>query len=92
MILALAEVAWSAPERNHGPIFVPVLLKAVGYLQSKGYHPFDLKKEIGNRPEAAQPVQHLALGKTVNIMLPYNSSIRHKVINLTDGIRGELDL
>ena len=26
---------------------VPRALKAVAYLQSKGYHPFDLKKEIG---------------------------------------------
>lgn len=73
-ILALAEVAWSAPERKSWTDFRPRALKAVGYLQSKGYHPFDLKKEIGNRPEAAQPIQHLALGKTVKYNAPYNSS------------------
>ena len=88
-ILALAEVAWSAPERKSWTDFRPRALKAVGYLQSKGYHPFDLKKEIGNRPEAAQPVQHLALGKTVKYNAPYNSSYPAQGDKtLTDGIRG----
>lgn len=88
-ILALAEVAWSAPERKSWTDFRPRTLKAVGYLQSKGYHPFDLKKEIGNRPEAAQPVQHLALGKTVKYNAPYNSSYPAQGDKtLTDGIRG----
>lgn len=73
-ILALAEVAWSAPERKSWTDFRPRALKAVAYLQSKGYHPFDLKKEIGNRPEASKPVQHLALGKTVKYNAPYNAS------------------
>lgn len=88
-ILALAEVAWSAPERKSWTDFRPRALKAVGYLQSKGYHPFDLKKEIGNRPEAAQPVQHLALGKTIKYNAPYNSSYPAQGDKtLTDGIRG----
>ncbi|EKA89966.1 family 20 glycosylhydrolase [Bacteroides fragilis] len=88
-ILALAEVAWSAPERKSWTDFRPRALKTVGYLQSKGYHPFDLKKEIGNRPEAAQPVQHLALGKTVKYNAPYNSSYPAQGDKtLTDGIRG----
>ncbi|MCC2233110.1 glycoside hydrolase family 20 protein [Bacteroides hominis] len=88
-ILALAEVAWSAPERKSWTDFRPRALKAVAYLQSKGYHPFDLKKEIGNRPEAAQPVQHLALGKTVKYNAPYNSSYPAQGDKtLTDGIRG----
>lgn len=88
-ILALAEVAWSAPERKSWTDFRPRALKAVGYLQSKGYHPFDLKKEIGNRPEAAQPIQHLALGKTVKYNAPYNSSYPAQGDKtLTDGIRG----
>ena len=88
-ILALAEVAWSAPERKSWTDFRPRALKAVGYLQSKGYHPFDLKKEIGNRPEAAQPIQHLALGKTAKYNAPYNSSYPAQGDKtLTDGIRG----
>lgn len=62
-ILALAETAWSAPERKSWPDFHTRALSAVADLQAKGYHPFDLKKEIGSRPESLQPVSHLALGK-----------------------------
>ena len=46
-ILALAETAWSAPERKSWPDFHTRALSAVADLQAKGYHPFDLKKEIG---------------------------------------------
>ena len=89
-ILALAEVAWSAPERKSWPDFHDRALKAVRELQAKGYHPFDLKNEIGSRPESVQPVAHLALGKKVI----YNSSYSPHYpaqgnTALTDGIRGD---
>lgn len=89
-ILALAEVAWSAPERKSWPDFHARALKAVRELQAKGYHPFDLKNEIGSRPESVQPVAHLALGKKVI----YNSSYSPHYpaqgnTALTDGIRGD---
>ena len=89
-ILALAEVAWSAPERKSWPDFHTRALSAVADLQKKGYHPFDLSKEIGSRPESLQPVSHLALGKKVI----YNSSYSPHYpaqgnTALTDGIRGD---
>ena len=89
-ILALAEVAWSAPERKSWPDFHDRALKAVRELQARGYHPFDLKNEIGSRPESVQPVAHLALGKKVI----YNSSYSPHYpaqgnTALTDGIRGD---
>ena len=89
-ILALAETAWSAPERKSWPDFHTRALSAVADLQAKGYHPFDLKKEIGSRPESLQPVSHLALGKKVT----YNSSYSPHYpaqgnTALTDGIRGD---
>lgn len=88
-LLALAEVAWSAPERKSYADFHPRALAAVSFLQSKGYHPFDLSKEIGNRPEASQPVRHLALGKTVMYNAPFNTSYPAQgEKTLTDGIRG----
>lgn len=88
-LLALAEVAWSAPSRKDWTDFHARALKAVAYMQSKGYHPFDLTKEIGNRPEASQPVQHLALGKSVKYNAPYNSSYPAQGDKtLTDGVRG----
>lgn len=89
-ILALAEVAWSAPERKSWPDFHARALKAVADLQAKGYNPFDLKNEIGSRPEALQPVTHLALGKKVIYNAPYNSSYAAQgEVTLTDGIRGD---
>ena len=89
-MLALAEVAWSAPERKSWPDFHTRALSAVPDLQKKGYHPFDLSKEIGSRPESLQPVSHLALGKKVT----YNSSYSPHYpaqgnTALTDGIRGD---
>ena len=64
-ILALAEVAWSAPSVKNYDDFHVRALKEVEALKAEGYHPFDLKNEIGNRPGADQPVQHLAVGKKV---------------------------
>lgn len=88
-VLALAEVAWSDPARKSYDDFRPRALKAVDWLQAQGYHPFDLKREIGNRPEATQPVSHLASGKSVKYNAPYNDSYAaQKEKTLTDGIRG----
>lgn len=88
-LLALAEVAWSDPSRKNWDDFHARALKAVPYMQSKGYHPFDLAKEIGNRPEASQPAQHLALGKSVKYNAPYNNSYPAQGDKtLTDGVRG----
>lgn len=89
-ILALAEVAWTAPERKSWPDFHTRALSAVADLQSKGYHPFDLKKEIGSRPESKQPVSHLALGKKVTYNSPYSPHYPAQGNTaLTDGIRGD---
>ena len=89
-ILALAEVAWTAPERKSWPDFHTRALSAVADLQSKGYHPFDLKKEIGSRPESKQSVSHLALGKKVIYNSPYSPHYPAQGNTaLTDGIRGD---
>ena len=89
-ILALAETAWSAPERKSWPDFHTRALSAVADLQAKGYHPFDLKKEIGSRPESLQPVSHLAWGKKVIYNSPYSPHYPAQGNTaLTDGIRGD---
>ena len=89
-ILALAETAWSAPERKSWPDFHTRALSAVADLQAKGYHPFDLKKEIGSRPESLQSVSHLASGKKVIYNSPYSSHYPAQGNTaLTDGIRGD---
>lgn len=89
-ILAISEVAWSAPERKSWTDFHARALQAVSFLQSKGYHPFDLKKEIGSRPESTRPVTHLATGKKVIYNLPYSPHYPAQGNTaLTDGIRGD---
>ena len=65
-ILALAEVAWSAVENKNYEDFHGRALKAVDELRAKGYNTFDLKNEVGNRPGADKPVEHLAVGKKVS--------------------------
>lgn len=89
-VLALAEVVWSAPERKSWTDFQTRALKAVADLQAKGYHPFDLQKEIGSRPESFQPIKHLALGKKVLYNAPFNASYPARgEVSLTDGIQGD---
>lgn len=88
-ILALAEVAWSQPERKAYNQFRQSALREVDWLQSKGYHPFPLKKEIGDRPESLQPIKHLAFGKPVKYNAPYNEYYKAQGDKaLTDGLRG----
>lgn len=83
----------AAPERKSWPDFHARALKAVTDLQAKGYHTFDLKSEIGSRPESLQPLTHLALGKKVIYNAPYNSSYAAQGdVTLTDGYPWRLDL
>lgn len=70
-LLALAEVAWTQPEKKDWERFRRSALKEVKWLQENGYHPFDLNKEVGERPVAATPVKHLGLKKQVKYTTPY---------------------
>ena len=71
-ILALAEVAWSAVANKNYEDFHGRALKAVDELRAKGYNPFDLKNEVGNRPGADKPVEHLGIGKKVSYAENHN--------------------
>ena len=88
-MIALAEVAWSKQENRSWDDFHTRALKIVDELKQKGYNPFDLKNEIGNRKEAQAPVEHLALGKKVKYNAPYwNNYPANGEATLTDGLRG----
>lgn len=87
--IALAEVAWSKPVNKSWEDFHRRALKIVDELKAKGYHPFELKNEIGNRKEAETPVEHLALGKKVAYNAPYWENYPAAgEATLTDGLRG----
>ena len=88
-LLALAEVAWTAPEHKDWPRFRQAALKEVQWLQSQGYHPFDLSKEVGERPESLQPVEHLGLHCHVTYAQTWSSAYPASGDStLTDGVRG----
>ena len=87
--IALAEVAWTKPENKSWDSFHERILKIIPQLQAKGYNPFDVSKEIGNRKEAAQPIEHLAVGKKVTFNIPYWPNYpANGEKTLTDGLRG----
>lgn len=88
-LLALAEVAWTQPDKKNWEHFRRCALKEVKWLQDNGYHPFDLSKEVGERPEAAVPVEHLGLMKTVKYTSPYAPQYTAGGDSaLVDGLRG----
>ena len=73
-------------------ISVKATIAIVDNMLERGYHPFNLKNEKGNRPESLQPISHLAVGKSVT----YNAPSRYYApkyaaagdATLTDGLRG----
>lgn len=88
-LLALAEVVWTLPENKSWPDFRVKALSETEKLKKKGYHPFDLKNETGNRPEWLEPVKHAASGKKVIYNSPYSDSYAAAgAFTLTDGLRG----
>ena len=90
--IAIAEVGWSQPEEKEYGLFRLRAIDIIEQMMKEGYHPFDLKNEIGERPESREPIQHLALGKSVTYNLPsryyapqYGAA---GDATLTDGLRG----
>lgn len=90
-MLALAEVAWSVPENKDYEDFHARALKAVDELRAKGYNPFDLRTEVGNRPGADKPIKHLGVGKCVAYVdgsAYYSGYTAGGDSALVDGLRG----
>ena len=90
--IAVAEIGWSPQCEREYAHFRSRAIDIVERMAEKGYNPFDLKNEIGNRPESMMPVEHLALGKSVT----YNYPSRYYGpqyaaagdVALVDGLRG----
>ena len=87
-MLAIAERGWS-PQSDDYADFRRRALKAVGWLQQNGYHPFDLKNETGARAESRTEIRHKGRGKKVQYLAPYSDAYRAGGDgSLTDGKRG----
>lgn len=88
-ILALAEIGWSPSEVKKWDNFHTRALQAVNILREQGYNPFPLEKEIGDKPESYQKVNHLAIRKKVTYANPYsNHYAAQGEKTLVDGVRG----
>lgn len=88
-ILALAEIGWSPSEVKKWDNFHTRALQAVNILREQGYNPFPLEKEIGDKPESYQKVNHLAIGKKVSYANLYsNHYAAQGEKTLVDGVRG----
>ncbi len=90
--IAIAEIGWSMPENRDYADFRRRAVAIVDRMIEEGYSPFDLKNEIGNRPESLTDVEHLALGKPVTYLAPSRYYAPQYAAQgdatLTDGKRG----
>ena len=90
--IAVAEIGWSQPENRNYTDFRERAVKIVDRMIEQGYKPFDLKNEIGNRPESKEDIDHLARGKKVIYLEPSRYYAPKYAAaydaTLTDGKRG----
>ena len=86
-MFALAEVAWSAPERKDYDDFHRRALLRIETARAEGYNTFDqVASERAERPEALKQVKHLALGCPVSCGAEwYESYAADGAASLTDG-------
>lgn len=59
---AIAEIGWTPQENRNYADFRDRAITLSEAMHSKGYNVFDLKNEIGPRPESLEPLDHLAVG------------------------------
>ncbi len=62
---AIAETGWSPAENKDYTRFRENAVRLAENLRSNGYNAFDLRNEIGPRPESLKPLGHLAAGAKV---------------------------
>lgn len=88
-MIAIAESAWSRPDRKDTEDFRRRAVAESQRMRQEGYTVFDITSEIGNRPEAQSPIDHLARGKKVTYLQPYWKNYPSSgETTLTDGVCG----
>ena len=70
-LLAVAEIGWTPQEERVWDDFRERALAWTDLLRRLGYHPFDLSREVGERPESQQLLEHLGRGASVTYATPY---------------------
>ena len=64
-VFAIAEIGWSPAGGKDYTRFRENAVRLAEKLRSKGYNTFDLRNEIGPRPESLKPLDHLAAGAKI---------------------------
>lgn len=64
-VFAIAEIGWSPAGGKDYTRFRENAVRLAEKLRSKGYNTFDLRNEIGPRPESLKPLEHLAAGAKI---------------------------
>ena len=63
---AVAEVGWSPAENKNYENFRIRAIAMADELRSQGYNPFELRGEIGPRPESLKALEHMGAGATLS--------------------------
>ena len=86
---AIAEVGWTQAERKDAASFRKRALSQADHLAARGYHPFDLRREFGERKGYGVPLQHLGAGCPVHYAHPWSKQYPAAgAATLTDGQLG----
>ncbi len=64
---AVAEVGWSPAENKDYGNFRERAIALADRLREQGYNPFELRGEIGRRPESLERLEHLAVGAKLTL-------------------------
>lgn len=83
---AIAEVAWSPNAKKSYEQFKVNALEMLDRMEKLGYSTFDLKNEVGERPEYFEKVNALSTNKKV--IYPESDKEAMEFSKLTDGIQG----
>ena len=93
-IMAIAETGWSRAETKNYADFRQRAIRwtdalSIGTLTGKTFHPFNLRREFGERPARRADIDHLAKGCPVQYNMPWSPYYpAYGKTSLTDGRLG----
>ncbi len=91
-ILAIAEIGWNGTKSKDFAEFRKRATLETDRLRANGVNAFNLRTEVGQRPEYNKPTQHKARGAKVTYNIPYSNYYpAAKDETLTDGLAGGWD-
>lgn len=88
--MALAEIGWNGtPQKNYAEFRQRALVQVDHLRRDEHMHPFDLRHEVGPRPESLHPVKNKAKGAKVTYGSPFYKGYKAGGERaLVDGLRG----